>query len=74
MEKELTYTAAITELEEIVQKMQAPECSIDNLSEYTKRAKELLDLCRSKLTATDTELQRILADLDTAAPANAAPA
>lgn len=59
----MTYTQAVTELEELVKKMQDPECSIDNLSEYTKRAKELLDYCRNKLTATDQELKAILDSL-----------
>lgn len=59
----MTYTQAVTELEELVKKMQNPECSIDNLSEYTKRAKELLDFCRAKLTATDQELKSILDSL-----------
>ena len=60
---EMTYTQAVTELEQLVQKMQDPQCSIDNLSAYTKRCKELLDICRKKLTATDEELKRILADM-----------
>ncbi len=58
--EEITYTQAINELEELVKKMQAPDCSIDNLSQYTKRSKELLDLCRQRLTTTDTELKNIL--------------
>ena len=61
--KEMTYTQAVTELEEIVQKMQDPQCSIDNLSAYTKRSKELLDICRKKLTAADEQLQQILATI-----------
>ena len=60
---EITYTQAVTELEEIVQKMQDPECSIDNLTDYTKRSKELLDICRNKLTAADEQLKQILADI-----------
>jgi len=59
----ITYTQAVTELEELVEKMQQPDCSIDHLSQYTKRSKELLEFCRSKLTATDQELQQILASL-----------
>ena len=55
-----TYDAAVQELDEIVKKMQDPECSIDNLGQYTKRAKELLDYCRTKLTATVQELKAIL--------------
>lgn len=59
-----TYTQAINELEELVKKMQDPECSIDNLSEYTKRAKTLLEICRNKLTVADEELKQILADME----------
>lgn len=61
--EEITYTQAVNELEELVKKMQAPDCSIDNLSQYTKRSKELLDLCRQRLTATDEELKRILEEM-----------
>ena len=60
---EMTYTQAVTELEEIVQKMQDPQCSIDNLSDYTRRSKQLLDICRKKLTAADEQLKQILADI-----------
>ena len=60
---EMTYTQAVTELEELVKKMQDPQCSIDNLTDYTKRSKQLLDICRSKLTAADNQLKQILATI-----------
>lgn len=60
---QLTYTQASAELEEIVKKMQDPECSIDDLAAYTKKAKELLTICKQKLTATDEEVKKILAEL-----------
>lgn len=63
--EEMTYTQAVNELEELVKKMQDPECSIDNLSQYTKRSKELLEFCKKRLTATDDELKRILGDITT---------
>jgi exodeoxyribonuclease VII small subunit len=59
----LTYTQAITELEEIVKKMQSPECSIDNLSQYTARSLQLLKVCKAKLTQTDEELRKVLAEM-----------
>ncbi len=65
----LTYSAAMAELEEIVKKMQSPDCSIDNLSTYTARSLELLKVCKAKLTATDSELQKILKELDESAGA-----
>jgi len=60
---QMTYTQAVTELEQLVQKMQDPQCSIDNLTAYTKRSKELLDICRKKLTQADEQLKQILADI-----------
>ena len=59
----MTYTQAITELEEIVKKMQSPECSIDNLSQYTARSLQLLKVCKAKLTATDEELKKVLDEM-----------
>lgn len=62
-DKNMTYTQAITELEEIVKKMQSPECSIDNLSQYTVRSLQLLKVCKAKLTQTDEELRKVLAEM-----------
>lgn len=62
--KDLTYSEAITELDEIIEKMQSEECSIDNLNELTERSLKLLKICRAKLTATDEKLQEILKTLD----------
>lgn len=62
--KEMTYSQAIGELENIVKMMQSENCSIDNLSKYTSRSLELLKICKSKLLATDEELKKILAELE----------
>ena len=59
----MTYTQAVTELEEIVKKMQSTECSIDNLSQYTARSLQLLKVCKAKLTATDEELKKVLDEM-----------
>ncbi|MCC8038673.1 MAG: exodeoxyribonuclease VII small subunit [Bacteroidales bacterium] len=61
--EEITYNKAITELETILQTMQSDRCDIDKLSALTRRAAELIKLCRARLTATDQELQQILASL-----------
>ncbi len=60
---EMTYTQAVTELEQLVLKMQDPQCSIDHLTAYTQRSKQLLDICRKKLTAADEQLKQILAGI-----------
>lgn len=58
--KDLTYSQAITELENILRQMQSDALDIDMLASYTRRATELLTECRQRLTATDEELKSIL--------------
>lgn len=61
---EISYNEAIAELESIIKEMQSENCDIDKLAQNTRRAAELIDLCQKKLTRTETEIQRILATLD----------
>ncbi len=61
--EKMTYTQAVNELEEIVRKMQSPDCSIDNLSQYTARSLQLLKVCKAKLSATDEELKKVLNEM-----------
>lgn len=63
---ELTYTQAITELEQIVARMQRDDCDIDSLATYTSRALELLKLCKQKLFKADEDVKRCLEELQSA--------
>ena len=63
METEITYQKAISELEQIIQMMQSNQCSIDEPSALTTRSLQLLTICKNKLTKTDEELKKILAQL-----------
>lgn len=58
-----TYAEAISELEEIVRRMQADNCDIDHLAAYTARSLALLRFCKERLTKTDDELRRLLDEL-----------
>lgn len=60
MNKEMTYSAAVAELEAIVAKMQGDNCDIDSLAGYTSRALELLKFCKEKLFKTDEEVKKCL--------------
>ena len=60
--KEIKYEAAFAELQSIVKKMENDELDIDQLSEQLKRAQELIKLCKDKLTKTDEEIKKILAE------------
>lgn len=63
MEEKISYTQAVTELEQIVSRMQSEDCDIDRLAAYTKRALELLKICKQRLHTVDEELQRSLQTL-----------
>ena len=62
MSKELKYEAALAELQTIVRKMENDELDIDQMSDQLKRAQELIKLCKDKLTKTDEEIKKILAE------------
>ena len=60
--KEIKYEEAVALLEEIVAKMENDELDIDQLSDQLKRAKELVKLCKDKLTKTDEEIKKLLSE------------
>ncbi len=62
--EQLTYTSAMNELEEIVQKLQRTDCEIDQLCQLTERSVKLLAFCKEKLTKTDAELVKLLDGLE----------
>jgi len=64
MKTEITYTAAFEELKTIVQEIESGDISVDDLSLKVKRATELIKICKSKLTQTEENVQKILKELD----------
>lgn len=63
MAKEIKYEQALTQLEEIVEQMENDELNIDELGEQLKKAQKLVKLCKDKLTKTDEEIKKILAEM-----------
>jgi exodeoxyribonuclease VII small subunit len=61
MEKETKYEAAYAELQGIVRQMEGEELDIDQMAEAVKRAQTLIKLCKDKLTKTDENIRKILA-------------
>ena len=60
MKKTPNYEEAVSQLEEIVQKMESGELNIDMMSTELKKAQQLIKLCKDKLTKTDEEIKKIL--------------
>lgn len=64
MSEEPKYTEAFEELQQIVADIEDGEISVDELSIKVKRASELIKICKDKLKATDTDISKILENLE----------
>ncbi|MFO8021891.1 MAG: exodeoxyribonuclease VII small subunit [Perlabentimonas sp.] len=62
--KQPTYAEAITEIEDIIERIESNELDVDNLSKDVKRVSELIKFCKAKLKATEEEVEKILEDFD----------
>ena len=62
MKEEMKYEQAFAELQAIVHRMENDELDIDQMGEQLKRAQQLIKLCKDKLTKTDEEIKKILAE------------
>ena len=58
----MKYEEAVHQLEEIVQKMENGEYSIDEIAVQLQTAQRLIKLCKDKLTKTEQEIQKIQAE------------
>jgi len=63
-ENKLTYTKAISELEEIVKEIENEDVEVDNLLEKVKRASFLIKYCKEKLRNTEEEVKKVLSSLE----------
>lgn len=63
MKEELTYTEAFEQLQDIVKQMENADISVDDLSEKIKKASKLIKICKDKLTKTEQEVNKTIAEL-----------
>jgi exodeoxyribonuclease VII small subunit len=64
METNLTYEQAYKELVEIAREIEQESISVDVLAQKVKRASELITLCQTKLRSTETEVNKIIAQME----------
>lgn len=64
MAENLKYADAMRELEQIVAKLQSPDCDVDELCSLTAKAIDLLNFCKSKLTKVDEDLVKLLENIE----------
>ena len=63
---EPSYAELSGELETILDEIESGEIDLDELSDKVERAATLLSLCRKKLSATETKVKKVTAELHTA--------
>lgn len=63
METNYTYTDAFEELQGIVHEIEVGEVTVDELAAKIKRASQLISVCKAKLTASEEEVDKLLAQL-----------
>lgn len=64
MNEEPKYTEAFAELQQIVEDIEQGEISVDELSEKVKRAALLIKICKTKLTTTEEDVNKILKEIE----------
>lgn len=62
--KKITYKEAICEIEEIIAKMENEEMDVDELTVRVKRASLLLKFCREKLFDSESEIEKIIKEIE----------
>jgi exodeoxyribonuclease VII small subunit len=64
METTLTYENAYEELVQIAREIENETVSVDVLAQKVKRASELITFCQAKLKSTETEVNKIIAQME----------
>jgi exodeoxyribonuclease VII small subunit len=64
MEKNLTYEEAYAELAQIAHEIETESVSVDVLAIRVKRASELIAFCQTKLRSTETEVNKIIKQME----------
>ena len=62
--KKLSYSEAMAEVEEILEKIESDELDVDELAEKVKRVSVLLKTCKDKLTKTNEQVEQILKEME----------
>lgn len=61
---DLTYSAAIEELEGLLDQLEGDEIDIDRLAAQVRHAAALIRFCRQRLGDAQVEVEQIVADLE----------
>jgi len=55
----LSYNQAISQIEEILRKVEEDELDVDELAAWAKKANELIQICKVKLRTAEKEIENV---------------
>ena len=61
--KNITYSEAVNQIEEILHKLENDELDVDELTKLVGSASGLIKYCKSKLFETEQEIEKILNEI-----------
>ena len=59
-DKKITYTEAITEIEDILARFDNEQFDVDSLAAQVKRATELIRMCKERLRKAEDDVEKVL--------------
>ncbi|MFO7656408.1 MAG: exodeoxyribonuclease VII small subunit [Bacteroidales bacterium] len=62
--KTITYNEAVSQIEDILNKIEHEELDVDELTRLVKEASGLIRFCKGRLYETESEIEKILNSLD----------
>ncbi len=62
--KKVSYSEAMAEIEEILEKIENEEFDVDELAEKVKRVSVLLKICKDKLHKTNEQVEQVLKEME----------
>ncbi|MBQ2393776.1 MAG: exodeoxyribonuclease VII small subunit [Alistipes sp.] len=60
--KQITYTEALGEIEQILERFRSDQMDVDTLAQEVKRATELITLCKERLTKVEKEVEQLFVE------------
>ena len=64
MKREIKYSEAIKELNQILEDLETERIDVDEVSLKVKRAIELIKLCRDKIKKTEWEVKNVIKEFE----------
>lgn len=71
MTEAIGYADAMRELGEILEELERDDLDLDVLAVRVQRASELIQLCRGRIARAQSDVDRIVTDLESFAPGEA---